>query len=409
MNDSFSSRRRFLQGLGMVTGALATGAFGFSSSSAFAEAASESAGLPQGATRFGPYIPCIGSTGATVMWTTEKPTAAWAEIWRVDKPGDRKVVIDSQFGLKRSKTEKHRAFFSALEPGATYAYKVFAGDQGKKGDLILPTTEKEDGTFRTLNPRKKTCEVFIANDIHADKDGAGEKLYDLLKLGADVKTTDLCFLNGDTVSYLHKDGQLYSAIIDPIKEYAHNIPFVYIRGNHENRGGLALTLPEYFPPNSGDEYYFLVRQGPVCFVILDGGEDKADTRKELGGVTDFAPYLEKEAAWLKQSVKSKEFKTARYHVALIHIPALVEEGYAEKLVRSLFVPTLAKAGVDIMISGHTHKNYFVPGKTEKDVPFPVLVNDNKGFVTVSANGKEMKVEHFDQEKKSLRVLKFPSR
>lgn len=353
----------------------------------------------------GPYLQQIASDGATIMWTTEKPTAAWVELWDKNKPDERIVLMDSQFGLKRTKTNVHRVEIAGLKPGAVYQYKVFAGDRGKKGDPITPTTEEADGTFRTLNPSGKTCEVFITNDIHENSERLSKQFEQYITPGK----TDFCILNGDIVSYLGNAGQLYKSIIDPVRDTIKNVPLVFSRGNHENRGGNPLCISEVLPPNSGSDYYFLLRQGPVCFVVLDAGEDKADTRKELGGVTDFAPYLKKQEAWLKQAVKTSEFATAPYRVVIIHIPALVEEGYAEKLVRSMFVPTLAKAGVDIMISGHTHTNYFVPGGKEKDVPFPILVNDNKGAVTISAGPKKMTVVHYDKDKKELRTENFSPR
>lgn len=373
--------------------------------SLFCTAIATHADEPYEPTVHGPYLQRIAPDSATVMWTTEKPTAAWVELWDKDQPTNRTILMDSRYGLKRTKTNAHQVEISGLKPGAVYQYKVFAGDRGKKGDPIPPSSEPADGTFRTLNPSSKTCEVFIINDIHGDS----ERLVNLLGQHVKPGKTDFCILNGDTVSYLSGKDQLYKVAVDPAKDFAKDVPFVFVRGNHENRGSNALDLPNVFPPNSGSEYYFLLRQGPVCFVVLDAGEDKADTRKELGGVTDFAPYLKKQEAWLKQAVRTREFTTAPYRVAIIHIPALVEEGYAEKLVRSMFVPTLAKAGVDIMISAHTHKNYFVPGGKEKDVPFPILVNDNEGAVIISANPQKMKVIHYDKDKKELRTEQFSPR
>ena len=64
----------------------------------------------------------------------------------------------------------------------------------------------------------------------------------------------------------------------------------------------------------------MLRQGPVCFVVLDCGEDKPDSDVEYSGIVAFDQYRDKQKAWLEEALKNKEFINAPYKVAIVHMP-----------------------------------------------------------------------------------------
>jgi len=131
---------------------------------------------------------------------------------------------------------------------------------------------------------------------------------------------DLAFLNGDMVHYVKDEAHLYRCVVEPcVQSFATRIPLVNVRGNHETRGGFARRLLDYFPADSG-RYYYALRQGPVAFLILDSGEDKADTSSEYSGLVDFEPYLRREVEWLSRQIEDPSFRKAPFRVCLIHIP-----------------------------------------------------------------------------------------
>ena len=66
--------------------------------------------------------------------------------------------------------------------------------------------------------------------------------------------------------------------------FAKETPMYYTRGNHETRGRSAWAFQNYFSPFS-EHIYYMYRQGPVCFVALDSGEDKPDSDLEYYGLT----------------------------------------------------------------------------------------------------------------------------
>ena len=93
-----------------------------------------------------------------------------------------------------------------------------------------------------------------------------------------------------------------------------------------------------------------------------------------------------ELEWLKKEVKSDAFRNAKQRIVIIHMPVLKEEkqNYGMKFLSDNFGPVLKGAHIDLMISGHTHRNaYYEAGKTGFD--YPLLVNSNNSFVEVEAD------------------------
>ena len=95
------------------------------------------------------------------------------------------------------------------------------------------------------------------------------------------------FADGIVVSHMLNEEDLFSGFMDTsVYLFAKDIPMYYARGNHETRGTFATFFQNYFSPKKPYLYY-LVRQGPVCFVVLDTGEDKPDSDLEYSGITDY--------------------------------------------------------------------------------------------------------------------------
>ena len=165
-------------------------------------------------------------------------------------------------------------------------------------------------------------------------------------------------------------------VFNTVPELTSSIPTVYARGNHETRGREAHLFGKVCPTPTGEPYY-MFRQGPVAFLVLDGGEDKPDSAPEYSGTVDFDSYRAAELEWIREVAKDPVFADAPVKVAVMHIPAIGREDswYGQKWVSENFVPILNQAGVDIMLSGHHHRHIYVqPGECGN--AFPILANDD---------------------------------
>ena len=113
---------------------------------------------------------------------------------------------------------------------------------------------------------------------------------------------------------------------------------------------------------------------------MDTGEDKPDDQPVYGGLNAFAEYRTRQRAWLEKAIESEEFKSAKYKIAFLHIPLVWEreiaadwwtvwngfKGWICEDGKAKWEGLLVRAGVQVIISGHTHEwAWFGPDKTRK--------------------------------------------
>ena len=172
----------------------------------------------------------------------------------------------------------------------------------------------------------------------------------------------------------------------------------YTRGNHETRGEFATSLQKYFCPKESHLYYTF-RQGPVCFIVLDTGEDKPDSDIEYSGITDYDGYRTEQVEWMKQLYKNEDFNGAAFKVVIAHMPPSVSPDiwHGQKEVLEKFVPILNVLKVDLMLCGHLHRNVYE--EKSQLIQFPVLVNSNNSAVEVHATDTKLDVKVVDVDGK----------
>jgi hypothetical protein len=191
------------------------------------------------------------------------------------------------------------------------------------------------------------------------------------------------------VNDFRSEDQLFGDFMETaVRIFAKEKSMYYARGNHETRGNFANEFPKYFASPSGKLYY-LLRQGPVCFVVLECGEDKPDSDIEYSGIVAFDQYRDTELAWLKEAIKSSEFADAPIKVAIIHMPPF-GGWHGENEVAQKFVPLLNDAGTDIMFCGHLHR--YIKQEPKPGTKFPIIVNANTSVVKAVAQGKNLNVK-----------------
>lgn len=138
------------------------------------------------------------------------------------------------------------------------------------------------------------------------------------------------------------------------------------------------------------------RQGPICFVVLDTGEDKPDSDIEYAGITVYDEYRTEQAEWLRRVLDSKEYKDAPFKIIVAHIPPI--GGWHGNLeVEQKFMPLLRDAKPDVMLCGHLHR--FIHQDATDRTPFPIIVNSNTAILKAAADPKELKIQVVDVDGK----------
>lgn len=182
-----------------------------------------------------------------------------------------------------------------LEPGANYYYRVVSKEikEFQPYKLTYGTVLAADvQSFINTDTNKAEVNFVMLNDIH----DRPQSIPTLLDLDKGTKH-DFVFFNGDIFDYQTNEPQIIDHFLQPCTNaFAKNIPFVYVRGNHETRGKYCRELPQYFASVGYDAFTL----GPVRFVILDTGEDKEDTHPVYAGIVDFDEYRREQAVLLKR-------------------------------------------------------------------------------------------------------------
>jgi 3',5'-cyclic AMP phosphodiesterase CpdA len=291
-----------------------------------------------------------------------------------------------------------------LKPGTQYHYRVCSKEITGFDPYKLTyggTIQSETYSFTTLPEVPASVSWLIMNDIH-DRPASIPHLAGMHP----EKDYDFMFFNGDVFDYQTDEQQIVDHMLQPCTSaFASQIPFLYVRGNHETRGKYRLDLHHYFS-NPDKREYFSFTHGPAHIIVLDTGEDKPDDTEVYAGIVDFDGYRQEQALWAEEVMKSKAFKKAKYKVVLMHIPTFYSgDWHGTMHCRELFAPLFNKYGVDITISGHTHQHGVHPPVAGQH-NYPVIIGGgpkegNRTLIKVEADARRLLLTMLDDGKKEV--------
>lgn len=301
-------------------------------------------------------------------------TKGWVEYGETKELGKKFSAFDSGF---LSLEEKALGFeIEGLKPGTAYFYKVcgVAVDYSKKHRAELKESfESKVYQFKTLDPAAAEAKITFWNDTHENKDTLRE-----LIAQHHANPSDVLIWNGDITNDIGTEELLLQEYLNPAGlGFATRTPVMFSRGNHDVRGRFARLLSTY-APGIGEGYHYTFRQGPLACVVLDTGEDKPDEMDNYAGLNDFAKERALQRAWLEKAIEDPQFKSAPFKVAIMHIPLFFDQKVAENWWkiwngfkgwicedgRKQWHDLLVKAGIKMIISGHTHTPSKFPANAE---------------------------------------------
>ena len=345
----------------------------------------------------GPYLQAVSATEATIIWVTDVDALSWVEVAPEDGKHfyykDRQKFYQTHFG-KRVIGTLHQVRVTGLEAGTKYRYAIASKEvlaqQGNRihyGNIVSTNVYRKGAqTIPTLDPKKESIELVVMNDVHAKI----EKMEAYLTHCFDKNRTDMVIFNGDMVSSVPSEKIIFDGFLDTaVKHFASDVPFFYVRGNHETRGKCALKFSDYFPTTTGKPYYTFTH-GNTFFIMLDGGEDKPDNNIEYYETAAYDAYRAEEAEWLKKVVESEECKSAKHRIVFLHMPPIDghKMWHGTRHIRELFIPILNKANISAMLCGHVHKYSFHKDQAE----FPIVVNSFEDALKVKVDNSGIKVD-----------------
>lgn len=349
----------------------------------------------------GPYLQNMSENETTIVWTTNSDAVSWVELAPEGEDSfyakERERFYESSHGNKVI-GRLHRVTIGNLEPGTTYRYRIFSkevlsyeGHRIMYGNIASTNVyNKQPLTFTTFDRNRERIAFKVVNDIHGKNDNLSSML------GGDIKkNSDLVIFNGDMISMLNDERQIFTGFMDRATElFASEVPVFLARGNHESRGKASSQLIDYFPTNNG-QFYYAFRHGPVHFMILDGGEDKPDSDIEYSGLSLFDDYRSEVKRWIEKQAADPDFLSAPFRVVVMHIPPTGSTWHGTLDLADKYLPALNGARIDIMLCGHTHNYLYTPGGEVPGISFPVLINDDETWLDIESTQDKMTIDIMD--------------
>jgi len=354
-------RRKFL------TTSLCTGAVPWLAS---AKAAEVPAGPVSAAAARPPAV--FGATvdSMAILQALDGPASGYLEIGETPELGIRVACDDS--GLMQFDRHVLKFTLPLLKPGQRYHYRlVLRPIDFRDAYTIIPGAIVTSPTFSFKAPDPAAAETrfVVWNDTHENTE-----LIRTLHGRTQSMQPDFLLWNGDQVNDNHNPAQMAEQYLCPGgMPIAAATPLVYVRGNHDVRGAAARDLHR-FTGTPGKRFYYAYRSGPLAALVMDTGEDKPDDHPVLAGMTAFAAMRAEQTRWLEKITTEPWFAAAPHKVLFCHIPLWWSGqdgdqpyGTVAGACRDEWLPLLLKAGVKIVISGHTHRHAWLP----KDATRPI--------------------------------------
>lgn len=292
----------------------------------------------------GPYLQQGTPDSVIVRWRTA--TATGSRVLYGSAPGSlTKTVVDTTLGTE------HEIMLTGLTADTVYYYaigntdEVFAGDDPEHFFVTSPET----GTA-------KPTRLWVLGDS-GTADANAQAVANAYENFTGTRHTDLWLMLGDNAYNDGTDTQYQAAVFDMYPDMLRKSVLWPTLGNHDgiSADSATQTGPYYdifsLPTNgeagglaSGTEAYYSFDYGNIHFICLDSHE----TNRSPGGAM---------ISWLNQDLAAT---SQEWIIAFWHHPPYSKGSHdsdtESRLIqmRQNALPVLEAAGVDLVLSGHSH-------------------------------------------------------
>jgi hypothetical protein len=291
-----------------------------------------------------PYVQRVGAREATLVWRTLKGSDTVA---RFGTSSD--ALVNEVASADR--TVRHEVRLTGLEPNTRYYYAVGSSD-------APPAADARQFFFETapLPGTRRRFRAWVLGDS-----GSGDRhpiavrnaMWNFVgpeHLAMFLHLGDIAYESGTAT-------ELTNHFFAPFQRVTANVPVWPAFGNHEARESDAgdgsgpffdaFVLPraaEAGGAPSGSEAYYAFDYGNVHFVVLDSSESPRDPNGAM-------------LTWLRRDLAESP---REWLIAMWHHPPYSKSNHDSDVeaelvdMRTHAVPILEAAGVDLVLSGHSH-------------------------------------------------------
>ncbi len=300
-----------------------------------------------------PYIQLATPTSMIIRWHTDTPTDSRVEFGT--SLGDLDNAVDNS-----TLTTEHAITLTGLTPNTQYFYSI--------GTISTPLAGNDAGHQFSTFPIAGTAQpvrIWSLGDPGTGDDNA-RNVRDAYLDYSIHNPANLWIMLGDSAYILGRDVEFQQKMFDIYPSTLRSTPLYPTLGNHDgfSADSDTQTGPYYdifsLPDNaqaggvaSGTEAYYSFDHANIHFVVLDS----YDTDR---GVDD--PML----TWLSNDLAAT---TQTWIIAFFHHPPYSDGHNSDTEVWSIeirenAIPILEAAGVDLVLSGHSHsyeRSYLLNG------------------------------------------------
>lgn len=377
-------RRTFLRGSALAAAATAAGGV---AAPCFASGVVSTAKAAETLIASAPVLQNAAETSIGVSFAVRADASGWVEYATRADFSDVKRAYSGGHGLMDVSDCVSLVRLMGLKPATRYHYRIGADRISYRNGYAMRNLGSEVDSsvhsFTTLGASIAAPSFCVINDTHDQK-----PVLDLVFSKIAAIRPSVVVWNGDA-SNTSEDFETAAGIfLHPHPNhlsYAADTPYIFINGNHDFRGRFNRHLETLMmyreSAERASEYAelgrnFVQRIGDIALIGLDTGEDKLDTNPVFAGIFRMKPYRELQAKWLAEVVQSPAVRTSKFKVAFCHIPlfdadptanpgdvapADADPKYTHNYARwqrtcaGLWGPSLAKAGVQLVVTGHQHR------------------------------------------------------
>lgn len=293
-----------------------------------------------------PYVQMLASNSVNIRWQTETPVQAAIRFGTSTKQLDKVASVPAR-------KSEHEISLTGLQSATKYYYQLEADQriyrQGKQYWFVTAPSATDIAQVRFvvfgdqghatdgIREVRSGLQVWLdANRRH------GRELLDFI-----ISTGDNAAPNGSNDNF---QVSFFDVLADDLKNYMLWPAY----GNHDARRWAfyrIFSLPQQAESGglaSGTERYYSVDYGPLHIVFLDSVNGAYEANDDM-------------LQWLEADLKNTNKK---WLMAVMHHPPYSrgshnsndakDSDYRMFNVRNRIVPILEKAGVDVVLSGHSH-------------------------------------------------------
>lgn len=386
IDDVTMNRRSFLSGglaaaTGGIVGLPSMAIAGDSTAAANGDAEASALGTSWRLIASAPVLQNAAERSMGVAFAVSADASGWVEISQSPDMSGSKRVYSGGLGMMEVNDKIAQILVRGLRPATRYWYRVGADRIDYQGGYRMKNlgSELDENihSFTTLGTENRGS-FCIINDTHEVKptlDCVFAKL-------AELKPAAVVW-NGDAINKSEDMDRAMRAFITPHENhtaYAADTPFMFLNGNHDFRGRFARHLERVWmfrDPAERDGRFaelgrnFVQRVGDVALIGLETGEDKPDDYPAFAGIFQMDRYRDLQTRWLAEAIETDAVKSAKFKVAVCHIPLYHPNwrdpklpggdgpinGKCAAMTRPCALrwrPLLEKAGVNLVVGGHRH-------------------------------------------------------